>query len=496
MSWFKKIGRKKDGGGSSEKAANAADETVFFEAEVEAEPKPTQSRSSMISELAGLDQEVSADLSGELEQQSKANILNSGGSLIGQYAGDDDFESIDLADFDLTDDPKKSSNEASSLRATPTFTNDQLPSLEDDSGQQKTAIFNTGSAQSQESDSGQQKTAIFNTDIAQSQESDSGQQKTAIFAADQIDTEASISLDDPQFAALRAAEPPIAAQPPQNTPPELDFDSHPELDMGSGEFNTPSLSFDDTHGGTDISLIDQLADGFDLDLSADEEPTMEIPSSTFSRAPTPTPTTDFDPTPPATVITTAAESTNTADSVENSVGVIDDDSTSEQSIDFEELATAKLPEPIPLIAPRPEADEPEEPDDFDATVITTAAVAPAIAAGAEYVTGWVVVVDGPGKGQSRPIFSGINPIGRSPDQAIPLYFGGKSDGEVSRRDHTRIVYDPRGNHFKLQHGASRNLTYLNDEPVLEIINLKPYDRIGIGKTTLLFVPMCGDQFRW
>ena len=467
MSWFKKIGRKKDGSGSSEKAANAADETVLFGAEEE--QKPTQSRSSMISELAGLDQEVSADLSGQLEQQSKANTLNSGGSLIGQYAGEDDFESLDLADLDIADTPKRSGIEDLSQQATAVFTNDQ--------------------ALSQDDDSAQQKTAIFNADQAQSQDSDSGQQKTAIFAADQMDTESSISLDDPQFAALRPAEPPTAAQPPQNTPPELDFDSHPEMEMHSGEFSTPELNFGDTQGSVDISLIDQLAGGFDLDLSADEEPTMEIPSSAYSNiAPPPV---ELDTTPPVETIAPTKQPTADFDTLSEATH---SDVTGEQSINFEELATAKLPEPIVQVSPTPDAIE--EPDDFDATVITTAAVAPAVAAGAEYVTGWVVVVDGPGKGQSRPIFSGINPIGRSPDQAIPLYFGGKSDGEVSRRDHTRIVYDPRGNHFKLQHGASRNLTYLNDEPVLEISNLKPYDRIGIGKTTLLFVPMCGDQFRW
>ena len=463
MSWFKKIGRKKETAGSAKKAANAADETVLFGSNAE----PVQSRSSMISELAGLDPEISADLSNELEKQARESS-SSGGSLISQYAGDDDLGSIDLDDLGEALQPMGA--EDSALQATDVF-EDDVPPLHDD-------------------DSGQQLTAMFTADPAATKDADSGQQETAIFAPDQMDTENSISLDDPQFASLKqsTAPPPDSSSGSRNAIPELDFDSQPGLDMHLDDGQGGGLSFDDLESSTDVSLIDQLAGGFDLDLSADEEPTMEIPSSSFVSpaipsvdvTPTPKPEPDETPEPePALDIPTAG---------------FQDTTSPEQSIDFAEIATAKLAAPV-IQAP-PKVIPQEEPDDFDATVITTAAVAPAVAAGAEYVTGWVVVVDGPGKGQSRPIFSGINPIGRSPEQAIPLYFGGKSDGEISRRDHTRIVYDPRGNRFRLQHGASRNLTYLNDEAVMEIVDLNPYDRIGIGKTTLLFIPMCGDLFRW
>lgn len=140
----------------------------------------------------------------------------------------------------------------------------------------------------------------------------------------------------------------------------------------------------------------------------------------------------------------------------------------------------------------------------DKTVISTAHRArgvvqeklPAEAIADDPVVGWIVVVDGPGKGYSRPLGSGINSIGRSPDQQVPLYFGAASDKEVSRSDHLHVVYDTVHNTFKLQHGKSRNLSYLNDHPVLEITELKPYDRVRIGNTTLVFVPFCGDKFTW
>jgi hypothetical protein len=227
-----------------------------------------------------------------------------------------------------------------------------------------------------------------------------------------------------------------------------------------------------------MSMIDQMAGGFDLDLGEEDEPTTEAFGIS---APEPEPE-------PETAISDEAQSIDpaTADQPAQPSPQDNDDY-------FDQLATAKMDSPAGPVTPN---EAPHEADNFDATVITTAANEPSVAAGADYVTGWLVVVDGPDKGQSRPIRAGINTIGRAPDQDIPLYFGAKSDGEISRRDHARIVYDPRGNHFKLVHGASRNLTYLNDEAVLDITELKPYDRIVIGKTTLLFIPLCGNIFRW
>jgi hypothetical protein len=234
-------------------------------------------------------------------------------------------------------------------------------------------------------------------------------------------------------------------------------------------------------------MIDQMAGEFDLDLSEVEEPPYQA-----------TPHTPTGSTPDA----------NDLDETGEHAAPVPDTpapdlaATAQGGSCFDQLATAKLDHPLPSqldFSSEQTSDlepAPESADDFDATVITTAASAPAMPAGSDYVTGWLVIVDGPGKGQSRPIRSGMNSLGRAPDQDIPLYFGAKSDGEISRRDHTRIVYDPRSNNFKLMHGASRNLTYLNDEAVLEITDLKAYDRIVAGKTTLLFLPLCGNIFRW
>ena len=112
------------------------------------------------------------------------------------------------------------------------------------------------------------------------------------------------------------------------------------------------------------------------------------------------------------------------------------------------------------------------------------------------VTGWLVVIEGPGTGASLPIYHGLNTVGRSPESQIRLEFGDGSDAEISRTEQARLTYDPKGNRFYLQHGDAANLTYLNDEPVLELKTLNAYDRVSMGKTVMIFIPFCGDQFQW
>lgn len=115
------------------------------------------------------------------------------------------------------------------------------------------------------------------------------------------------------------------------------------------------------------------------------------------------------------------------------------------------------------------------------------------AASVEPVVGWLVVVDGPGKGADFRIQPGQNRIGRGGDMEISINLG---DATISSESHAFVVYDYKGNKFYLKHGAGKNLTYLNGEPVLEVRSLAAFDRIGVGDTQLLFMPLCGDKFNW
>ena len=112
---------------------------------------------------------------------------------------------------------------------------------------------------------------------------------------------------------------------------------------------------------------------------------------------------------------------------------------------------------------------------------------------ADAVAGWLVIVKGPGRGGFRPIYVGMNSIGRDPSQRISLSFG---DDMVSREEHAFIAYDEEDRRFYLQHGGKANLVRLAGRPVLAPTELAAYDLIRIGKTTLRFIPLCGENFSW
>jgi hypothetical protein len=109
------------------------------------------------------------------------------------------------------------------------------------------------------------------------------------------------------------------------------------------------------------------------------------------------------------------------------------------------------------------------------------------------VVGWLVVVKGPGRGQAVRIGSEWNSIGRDPDQRICLNFG---DKHISRRNHAKLNYEPIARKFSITIGDGINSTYVRGENLLGPTELKSGDRIRIGETELLFVPLCGDTFDW
>jgi len=113
--------------------------------------------------------------------------------------------------------------------------------------------------------------------------------------------------------------------------------------------------------------------------------------------------------------------------------------------------------------------------------------------GDDYVVGWLVIVDGPGKGIGLALGYGWNSIGRGEDQRVRLDFG---DGEISRETHCAVAYDGKNRKFFIQHGGGRNLTYLGDDPVLAPQELQANARISLGRTSLQFVPFCGGSFDW
>ncbi len=108
------------------------------------------------------------------------------------------------------------------------------------------------------------------------------------------------------------------------------------------------------------------------------------------------------------------------------------------------------------------------------------------------VVGWLVCVKGSEKGKDFVLGSGRNFIGRSPSMDVSLM----GDVSVSRENHAVITYNPRGNSFSISYGTGHGIVYLNGEEVLVPMKLEPYDQIELGKTILIFIPFCGDNFKW
>src|SRR5690606_16672987 len=95
----------------------------------------------------------------------------------------------------------------------------------------------------------------------------------------------------------------------------------------------------------------------------------------------------------------------------------------------------------------------------------------------------LTIVDGPGKGETRPIFSGSNQIGRAADMRIQLDFG---DQTISRTQHGIIVYDGQAKAHSIIDGGKPNPIMVNGERLSEQRKLANGDMIKIGLTTLRF----------
>ncbi|KJZ19157.1 FHA domain-containing protein [Loktanella sp. S4079] len=112
---------------------------------------------------------------------------------------------------------------------------------------------------------------------------------------------------------------------------------------------------------------------------------------------------------------------------------------------------------------------------------------------AKFPVGWIVVAEGPGRGESFALMAGMSPIGRGEDQAVQLDFG---DNSISRSNHAAIVYDNETKEFLLGHGGKSNIVRLNDKPLISNESLKSGDVIRLGETVLRFVALCDKSFNW
>ncbi len=114
------------------------------------------------------------------------------------------------------------------------------------------------------------------------------------------------------------------------------------------------------------------------------------------------------------------------------------------------------------------------------------------AKGIDPVVGWIVCIDGAEKGRDYKIHADNNFIGRSDRMDICI----RGDETISRENHAVISYDVVDNTYYFRPGDGRAIVRLNDKALFEVAEIKPYDKITIGKTQFMFMPFCGEKFQW
>lgn len=112
--------------------------------------------------------------------------------------------------------------------------------------------------------------------------------------------------------------------------------------------------------------------------------------------------------------------------------------------------------------------------------------------GIDPVVGWLVCKAGAEKGRDYKIHSENNYIGRSEHMDICIH----GDDTISRENHAVITFDDDQGDFYFTPGSGRSIVRLNGKALLMTTELKAYDEIEIGTTQLVFIPLCGPQFKW
>ncbi len=113
----------------------------------------------------------------------------------------------------------------------------------------------------------------------------------------------------------------------------------------------------------------------------------------------------------------------------------------------------------------------------------------------EPVVGWLVATNTIEKGNSFELKCGKNTVGRSGNgQLVDVSLD--HDASVSRGTQVIVIYEPKKRKFLLQNANGSSLVYLNDDLLMSFNELSAYDRITIGETELLFIPLCSDRFSW
>lgn len=106
--------------------------------------------------------------------------------------------------------------------------------------------------------------------------------------------------------------------------------------------------------------------------------------------------------------------------------------------------------------------------------------------------GWLISVKGPYRGKAFECKAGKNKIGRKSDMDICL----ANDASVTREAHAFLIYEPQQRRFYLMAGSGDGLVYQNGNLVFDHDELFAYDKVALGQSEFVFLPLCGERFAW
>ncbi len=112
--------------------------------------------------------------------------------------------------------------------------------------------------------------------------------------------------------------------------------------------------------------------------------------------------------------------------------------------------------------------------------------------GIDPVVGWLVCVNGKEKGRDYRIHTDNNYIGRSEKMDVCI----RGDETISRENQAVITYDAKERSYYFSPGDGRSIVRVNDKAIFQTMKLEAYDRLVIGKTEFIFLPLCGEKFEW
>ena len=106
--------------------------------------------------------------------------------------------------------------------------------------------------------------------------------------------------------------------------------------------------------------------------------------------------------------------------------------------------------------------------------------------------GWLVCTQEPWQGRDFRLHNGYNLLGSGPQADVCIGW----DAQLSPEGDAIVCYDEELKLFSFGPRGRGLPVRVNGKMVMDAVVLNPGDRLTVGSTALLFVPLCGKDFRW